>query len=134
MIKRFKLFETLLVNDVDVNVKNINEDFINTIKNDLAFIVYKVRRKYTHIRVNKIEGDFNEIDGNVIKVHLIIEMSNKDVIDAVLVDEKSIDIKINNKLVYSIDNDEFNLEVFKERLIKVYKNHLIDLKYNIYDD
>jgi len=131
MIKEFKLFENLLVDDVVINVKNVDDNFINMIKNDLAFIVYKVKKKYTHIRASKIDGDFSELNGDVIKAHLTIKMTNKDVIDAVLIENKSIDIEINGNLVYSIDNDNFDLEAFKNKLVKVYKEHLTELKYKI---
>jgi len=134
MIKDFKLFENILVDDAVVDVKNMNEEFINTIKNDLAFIVYKVRKKYTHIRVSKIDGDFNELNDGIIKTHLIIKMSNKDVVDAILIENKSIDIEINKNLVYSIDNENFNLESFNNKIISVYREHLIDLKYKIEND
>jgi len=125
MIKNFNIFNERLINDVILSIENIDNDFINKLKTDMSYIVYKIVKKYKSIRIISIEGYFN-----VNEIFLFIKMSNKDIIDAKLKRNKNISIKINNKIVYSIDNT-FKTNDFYNKIIHVYKNHLINLNYKI---
>jgi len=55
-------------------------------------------------------------------------MSNGDKIKgklSVYKDEKNISININNKVIYDLDNDNFNNEILVEKIISKYKEQLL---------
>jgi hypothetical protein len=136
MITKFEqLFEQNIdLEDVIVNVENEKTEFIDKIKHDLSIITYKRANSPKPIRIREIKGYFNKRDFKNIKLlyntYLNISMSNGDKIDAklsVFQDENynNINIKINNELIYDLDNKKFNNEIFVDKVITKYKESLL---------
>ena len=139
MITKFnKLFEQQDINleDVIVNVENEKTEFTDKIKHDLSIISYKKENSPKSIRIREITGYFNKRDFKNIKLlyntSLIVSMTNGDKIIGKLsvyqdANENNISIKINEKLVYDLDNKSFNNEIFVDKLITKYKESLLEV-------
>ena len=137
MITKFKkLFEqNINLEDVIVNVENEKTEFIDKIKHDLSIISYKKANSPKSIRIREITGVFNKRDFKNIKLlyntNLIVNMSNGDKIIGKLSvyqneNENNINIRINDKLIYDLDNKSFNNEIFVDKLITKYKESLLN--------
>jgi len=138
MITRFKkLFEQNIdLEDVIVNVENEKTEFTDKIKHDLSIISYKKANSPKSIRIKEITGYFNKRDFKNIKLlyntYLVVSMTNGDkVIGKLSVyqdeNENNINIRINDKLIYDLDNKEFNNEIFVDKLITKYKESLLEV-------
>jgi len=138
MITKFnKLFEQdINLEDVIVNVENEKKEFTDKIKHDFSIITYKKANSPKSIRIREITGYFNKRDFKNIKLlyntSLVVSMTNGDKIIGKLSvyqneNENNINIKINEKLVYDLDNKEFNNEIFVEKLITKYKESLLEV-------
>ena len=138
MITRFKkLFEQdINLEDVIVNVENEKTEFIDKIKHDLSIISYKKENSPKSIRIREITGYFNKRDFKNIKLlystYLVVSMTNGDKITGKLSvyqdeNENNINIRINEKLVYDLDNKIFNNEIFVDKLITKYKESLLEI-------
>ena len=138
MITKFnKLFEQdINLEDVIVNVENEKKEFIDKIKHDFSIITYKKANSPKSIRIREITGYFNKRDFKNIKLlyntSLTVSMTNGDkVIGKLSVyqdeNENNINIKINDKLIYDLDNKEFNNEIFVDKLITKYKESLLEV-------
>jgi len=138
MITKFKqlIFEqNINLEDVIVNVENEKTEFIDKIKHDLSIISYKKANSPKSIRIREITGVFNKRDFKNIKLlyntNLIVNMSNGDKIIGKLSvyqneNENNINIRINDKLIYDLDNKSFNNEIFVDKLITKYKESLLN--------
>ena len=138
MITRFnKLFEQNIdLEDVIVNIENEKTEFIDKIKHDFSIITYKKANSPKSIRIREITGYFNKRDFKNIKLlydtYLVISMTNGDKIKGKLSvyqdeNENNINIRINDKLIYDLDNKEFNNEIFVDKLITKYKESLLNV-------
>jgi hypothetical protein len=136
MITKFeKLFEKNIdLTDINVNVENENKELIEKIKHELSIITYKRKNSPKSIRIKDITGYFNKRDFKNIKLiyrtYLTINLSNDDKIIAKLSiyqDENynNIKIKINDNLVYDLDNKNFTNEILIDKLINKYKEYLV---------
>jgi hypothetical protein len=134
MITKFeKLFENKInIDDIKVEIKNEDKKLIEKIKQELSIISYKKKNSPKTIRIKEINGYFNNTDFKKInliyRTYINIKMSNDDDLKAklsVFKDEKNINIKINNEIVYDIDNDNFTNEILVEKLINKYKEYLL---------
>ena len=137
MITKFnKLFEKIKMDltDITVNVENENKELIEKIKHELSIITYKKINNPKSIRILDISGYFNKDNFVNIKLiyrtYLVINLSNKDKIKAKLSifrDENlnNINIKINDDLVYDLDNKKFTNEILIDKLINKYKEYLV---------
>lgn len=136
MITKFeKLFEKKIdLTDITVNVENENKELIDRIKQEMSIITYKRKNSPKSIRIKDISGYFNKKDFINIKLiyrtYLVINLSNEDKIKAklsVFRDENcnNINIKINDELVYDLDNKIFNSEILIDKLINKYKEYLV---------
>lgn len=136
MITKFeKLFEKKIdLTDITVNIENENKELIEKIKHELSIITYKKKNSPKSIRIKDISGYFNKKDFKNIKLiyrtYLVINLSNEDKIKAklsVFHDEKlnNINIKINEDLIYDLDNKNFTNEIFIDKLINKYKEYLV---------
>lgn len=136
MITKFeKLFEKNVdLTDIIVDVKNEKDDLIDKIKHELSIITYKRKNSPKTIRIKKISGYFNKRDFKNIKLlyrtYIIIYLSNNDKIKAKLSiyqdnNQNNISIKINDEIVYDLDNQKFNNEILIEKLIYKYKEYLV---------
>ena len=136
MITKFeKLFEQKVdLTDITINIENENTELINKIKDELSIITYKKKNSPKPIRIKQISGYFNKKDFKNIKLiyrtYLVIEMSNNDKIKAKLSvfqeeNETNIFIKINDDLVYDLDNKKFTNEILIDKLIEKYKEFLL---------
>jgi hypothetical protein len=136
MITKFKIFESNMV--VNVNLPN---DILSMIIDTLSIVAYKGKNKNNHknfksIRINHIDGYYNM--NKVInkekteETFLNIIMTNKDHIEAkytrsIEIDnliENSILVKINDELVYHLDNDQYDINSFIEMIGSQYKKYL----------
>jgi len=136
MITRFKkLFEKNVdLTDITVNVENENKELIEKIKHELSIITYKRKNSPKSIRIKDISGYFNKKDFKNIKLiyrtYLTINLSNEDKIIAklsIFQDENhnNIKIKINDDLIYDLDNKNYTNEIFIDKLINKYKKYLV---------
>ena len=135
MITKFKeIYEKVDLEDITVNVENSKEEFIEKIKHELSIITYKKSNKPKSIRITEIGGYFNKRDFKnpklLYRTYITISLSNNDKLKAKLSvyqnnEENNINIKINNELVYDLDNKKFNNEFLIEKLIYKYKEFLL---------
>ena len=136
MITKFeKLFEKNIdLTDITVNVENENKELIEKIKHELSIITYKKKNSPKSIRIKDISGYFNKKDFKNIKLiyrtYLSIDLSNGNKIKAKLSvykdeNENNINIKINNDLVYDLDNKNYTNEILVDKLINKYKESLL---------
>lgn len=121
--------------EINIDVENEDVELINKIKKELSIITYKKEKNPKPIRIKEITGYFNKRDfknTNVkYKTSLNINLSNGDKIKAKLSvyddeNENNISLKINNELIYNIDNKKFNNELFVDKLVDKYKKFLVD--------
>lgn len=136
MITKFnKLFEKNIdLDDIKINIENEKTEFVDKIKQELSIITYKRSTSPKSIRIKEITGYFNKRDFKNInllyRTYIVIEMSNSDKIKSKLSvyqdeNENNINVKINNDLVYDLDNKKFNNDFLIEKLINKYKEYLL---------
>lgn len=133
MITKFKeLYENIDLSDIIINIENEIPELIDKIKQELSIITYKKRNSPKTIRIKEISGYFNKRDFKninlIYKTYIIINLSNNDNIKAKLSkydSENNINIKINNELVYDLDNEKFTNEILIDKLINKYKEFLL---------
>lgn len=136
MITKFnKLFEKNIdLDDIKINIENEKTEFVDKIKQELSIITYKRSTSPKSIRIKEITGYFNKRDFKNInllyRTYIVIEMSNGDKIKSKLSvyqdeNENNINVKINNDLVYDLDNKKFNNDFLIEKLINKYKEYLL---------
>jgi hypothetical protein len=136
MITKFeKLFEKDMdLTDIVINVENEKKELIDKIKHELSIITYKRKNNPKTIRIKEISGYFNKKDFKNIKLiyrtYLVINLSNGDKIKAKLsaykdINENNITIKINNDLVFNLDNKNYTNEILVDKLINKYKEFLV---------
>ena len=109
-------------------------ELIDKIKQELSIITYKKQNNPKSIRIKEISGYFNKRDFKNIKLlyrtYIVIDLSNEDKVQAklsVFQDEhqNNINIKINDELVYDLDNNKFTNEILIDKLITKYKESLL---------
>ena len=136
MITKFEeLFEKNTdLDDIIINVENEKEELIDKIKHELSIITYKKQNNPKSIRLKEISGYFNKRDFKNVKLlyrtYLIINLSNGDKIDAKLSvfqdeNENNINIKINNIVIYDLDNNKFTNDILIDKIIDKYKESLL---------
>lgn len=133
MITKFnKLFESLELTDIIINIENNKSEFTDKIRQDLSIISYKRKNSPKPIRIKEISGYFNKRDFKninlIYRTYLVVDMSNGDKIKgklSVYKDEKNISININNTTIYDLDNDNFNNEILVDKIISKYKEQLL---------
>jgi hypothetical protein len=136
MITKFKqLYEQKIdLSEIIENVEDKNTELIEKIKNELSIITYKRKSSHKSIRIKEIGGYFNKRDFKdinlIYKTYLTIDLSNGDKVKAKLSvykdeNENNINIKINNDIVYNLDNKKFNNEIFVDKIIDKYKESLL---------
>lgn len=136
MITKFKyLNEKMDLQDIKIDIENEDSDLIEKIKRELSIITYKKQKNPKSIRIKEISGYFNKNDFKNPKLKyrssVNINLSNGDKIKAKLSvyddeNENNISLKINNELIYNLDNKKFNNELFIDKLIDKYKNFLVN--------
>lgn len=142
MITKFKklLEKNIDLTDIVVNVKNEKTELIDKIKHELSIITYKRVKNPKSIRIVKISGYFNKRDFKNIKLlyrtYLIIDLSNGDKVNGKLSvyqdeNENNISIKVNNELVYDLDNNKFTNDILIDKMIEKYKESLLKNYKNI---
>jgi len=135
MITKFKqIFEDVDIEDIILDIENKNEELIDKIKHELSIITYKRKNNPKPIRITKISGYFDKDDFKninlIYRTYLVIDLSNSDKINSKLSvykdeEENNINIKINDNLIYDIDNKKFDNNFLVEKLIQKYKEHLL---------
>jgi len=140
MITKFeKLYEKIDLSDIEINIENENKELIDKIKDELSIITYRRKNNPKPIRLTKIDGYFNNRDFKninlIYKTNLNITLSNGDEINGKLSvykneNENNINIKINTKLIYDIDNKKFNDELLIDKMISKYQENLLQ-KYKL---
>ncbi len=110
-----------------------NEDaiIIDKLNDILAFLIYKSKKKNSNY-INYTQLYIDNIILNQTKYHIKtkIKMSNKDIINAEYFKD-NIFIKINNDIIYDIDNDIFTKDIFINKIADKYKKYLIQLNWKI---
>jgi len=136
MITKFKtLFEKNIdLTDISVKVGNEKKELIDKIKHELSIITYKKSNSPKSIRILDISGYFNKRDFRDIKLiyrtYLVINLSNQDKIKATLSifqdeNKNNICIRINDDLVFDLDNKNYTNEIFIDKIINKYKEYLV---------
>ena len=137
MITKFKIFEKIQV-DID-----IPEDILNTLTNAMTFLIYKGKKRtpaknknFKSLRIKKIDGYYNQSQlhkQDLSEDYLFqLEMTNKDKIEAKYVKrsdvnnmlENSVYVEINGIPVYHLDNKDYDVNSFIEKIKEEYTNHL----------
>jgi hypothetical protein len=140
MITKFKIFET-------INVKiNIPQDVLNKLSNSLSIVAYKGTKRdekkhknYKSIRIDTIDGYYNENKQMTNDYLFKIKMSNKDQIEAKYsnrndlggVIENSIYVEINGEPVYHMEQDDFTIDSFILKIGTEYKKYIENKKWKI---
>ncbi|MCK9417395.1 hypothetical protein M0Q97_12215 [Candidatus Dojkabacteria bacterium] len=133
MITQFKeILEKLDISDIEFDIEDENTELVNKIKQELSIITYKRKNNPKPIRIKKIGGYFDKKDFKdinlIYRTYITIDLSNGDKIYAklsVYKNENNINIKINDKIVYDIDNKKFNNEYLIDKLVEKYKEYLL---------
>jgi hypothetical protein len=132
-------FETLFENkedltDINISIENENTELIDKIKHELSIITYKRKNSPKPIRIKEISGYFNKRDFKninlIYRTYILINLSNNDKIKGKLSiykdeNENNISIRINNDLIYDLDNKNFTNEILIEKMINKYKEFLV---------
>jgi len=136
MITKFeKLYEKIDLTDIKIDVENENKEFIDKITHELSIISYRRKNSPKPIRLTEIVGYFkkdNFKNNNLIyKTYLSLRLSNGDKIISNLStyknnNENNINIKINEKKIYDIDNSKFNEDYLVDKIIEKYKEYLLE--------
>lgn len=135
MITKFKkMHEKIDLSDIKINIENENKELVDKIKDELSIITYRRKNNPKPIRLIEISGYFNNKDFKninlIYKTNLNINLSNGDEINGILSiykneNDNNINIKINNKLIYDIDNKNFNDDILVEKMISKYQENLL---------
>jgi len=119
--------------EIENNIKNNNEELTKKIINEFSFIIYKQRNRPKNLRVKKLEGYYNNRNFKnynlIYKTKIIIELSNYDIVEGKLSvydneNENNIRIKINDEIVYNLDNQNFNNDKLIEKMKMKYQNYI----------
>ena len=145
MITKFKIFESKIQVDID-----IPDDVLNNLTNAMTFLVYKGKKRtltknknFKSIRLKKLDGYYNE--NKLMKQEMTfdylfqIEMTNKDKIEAKYVKrsdvnnmlENSVYVEINGTPVYHLDNKDYEINSFIEKIRTEYIKYLEKNRWNI---
>jgi hypothetical protein len=136
MITKFnRLFEKSVdLTDIDIKIDNENNELVDKIKQELSIITFKKKNSPKTIRIKSINGYFSKRDFKNIKLiyktYLSIGLSNGDTIKGKLSvyeqeAENNICIKINNDVVYDLDNKKFKNNNLVDKIIEKYKEYLL---------
>lgn len=106
---------------VQIDVKNIDNVFINELIDELSF-VYK-KRKDKYIRPKYITGDMSD---DILKLNII--MYNKDIIN-IQFKEGILTLNINGELVY--DMDEITKEMVSKKSYDVYSKYISNQNFKV---
>jgi len=119
--------------EIENNIKNNNEELTKKIIEEFSFIIYKHRNRPKNLRVKKLEGYYNNRNFKnynlIYKTKIIIELSNYDIVEGKLSvydneNENNIRIKINDEIVYNLDNQNFNDDKLIEKMKIKYQNYI----------
>lgn len=128
MIKKYNQFinEGLdIINEVEVDVIDKDDTFINNIINKLSFVYRK--RKERYMRPIKIVGStkLNDID-------IIIDMSNGDNVEIIYKNSDELKIDVNNQTIYHMDDIIYNIvsDKVKQIYIQYIEKQKIKIKQN----
>ena len=137
MITKFKLFENKELKS------DLSDEQLDMLEDGLSLNLYKGKKRnvqkstnYKLLSVIDLETSINKISiDNNIKTTISkidVELSNKDKITGEYIHkedrgdllENSIKIEINNKLIYHLDDKDFNINKLIEQIIKYYKKYI----------
>jgi len=133
MITKFnEIYEKVNLTEIDINVKNKNDELIKKLVDALSIVIFKKKGKFRNLRIIKINGaiQFEKIrDKNFIySTNLITFLSNNDTIEGVFLSarngENNICIKINDKVVYDLDNKNFTEDILVDKMSSEFKKQL----------
>lgn len=135
MITKFSnLFEKIEIEDIEIEIENEDEKLLDKIKKELSIITYKKKNSLKPIRIKKITGYFKKRDFKkhnlLYKTSINIYLSNNDIIKAKLSicndkDDNNIIIKINDDVIFDINSSIYNDDIFIDKIIFKYKEHLL---------
>lgn len=119
--------------EIENNIEGDNEEITKKIIDEFSFIVYKQKARPKSLRVKKLSGYYNNRDFKnfnlIYKTKIIIELSNYDIVEGKLSvyndkNENNIIVKINDNIVYNLDNQNFNNEKLIEKMKMKYQNYI----------
>jgi hypothetical protein len=122
-------------NDLDIKINVQDKNYlIDMLIENLALIVKK--RKTKSLRITTISGYINKekfsTSGYSYETKLVITLSNKDVIEGEYsTSTNNINVKINENVVYDLNDRTFDNEVLIDKIVEYYKRHLKTNKYKI---
>ncbi|MCK9447215.1 hypothetical protein M0Q50_10215 [bacterium] len=138
MITKFKIFEN------SKNETNLSIEQMDRLEDGLCLSIYKGKKRdnnkstnYKILEIKKIETFLNNISisgkTKTTKSKIHIELSNKDKISGEYIkieesgeiEENSIKIEINDKIVYHLDNKDYNNNLLIEKIVEFYKKHIM---------
>lgn len=126
MIIKFNLFEKIDLSDINIKIK-FDKEYIDYLVNNLSFNAYKRKNSVKNFRMNEIDGNHTDK-----KTDIKIKMNNKDIIEGTYKNvDNSINIYINDELIYDVDYKDFNVQKLLEKIVKIYKKHLKDNKWKL---
>lgn len=125
-------------------MKNLSQEQLDKLEDGVSLTIYKGRKRnekksvnYKTLSTKSIECDVDKVTPvNYYEVNfdtfIEIEMSNKDTIIGKYrrvekedyLKENSIKIEINDKVVYHMDNEEFDNDKLIDYIISYYKKHI----------
>lgn len=141
MITNFNLYEKLLLDDVVIDVTTPDKPTLDEIIDKFSIIIEK--RIKRNLRIIKINGSMNDLQlrGKERKTFTDLEivMSNKDKIKIKYTYSDSIDtkyqgeieLKVNDKLIYNVENPEFTPTKWVEKVAEEYKKYLKNIKWKV---
>lgn len=122
MIKKFKQYNESTEFNLDIDITDLNQEFIDKLIDKLSFVYKKLKDR--HVRPINIKGKTSTDN-----IDLKIILSNKDKIDFSFKKENEIKISINGNLLFHMD--DFNKDNILNKLYKIYTDYLKEGKYKI---
>lgn len=113
--------------NLDINVSNPDNEFINKLIDKLSFVYQK--RKSRYLRPFSITGSMND------EINLTILLNNKDII-VLKYKDKNLEIKINDEIVYDMEDVEKQDIVSKiiKYIIKKIENEKFKINSNPFEN
>jgi len=127
------LNEGIMNLEIENIIEDNNEELTKKVIEEFSFIIYKQRKRPKNVRVKKLEGYYNKRDFKnynlIYKTKIIIELSNFDIVEGELSvyennNDNNIKIKIDDRVIYNLDNPTFDNKKLVDKMKLLYKKHL----------
>jgi hypothetical protein len=122
------ILEKFNINDIKVDIENKDEEIVKLIKSKFNIIIKKLKHK--NIRLISISGFLHDKAYKDIKYKLVLKFNNNDEIIGSLFKD-NVCVKINDEVVYDIDNKDFNIELLIDKIYDNYIKYIKNKNYKI---